>query len=84
MKKYFPDNENNFHVTTFREAMEAIEEGAADFAVLPIENSSAGAVNEGIKMVAAAQRVNGLLLRQFFLHRSKSWGFLPSHFFRSC
>ena len=35
MKKYFPDNENNFHVTTFREAMEAIEEGAADFAVLP-------------------------------------------------
>ena len=46
MKKYFQDNENNFHVTTFREAMEAIEEGAADFAVLPIENSSAGAVNE--------------------------------------
>ena len=46
MKKYSPDNENNFHVTTFREAMEAIEEGAADFAVLPIENSSAGAVNE--------------------------------------
>lgn len=46
MKKYFLDNENNFHVTTFREAMEAIEEGAADFAVLPIENSSAGAVNE--------------------------------------
>ena len=46
MKKYFPDNENNFHVTTFREAMEAIEEGAADFAVLPIENSSAGPVNE--------------------------------------
>ena len=46
MKKYFTDNENNFHVTTFREAMEAIEEGAADFAVLPIENSSAGAVNE--------------------------------------
>ena len=46
MKKYLPHNENNFHVTTFREAMEAIEEGAADFAVLPIENSSAGAVNE--------------------------------------
>ena len=46
MKKYFPDNTNNFHVATFREAMEAIEEGAADFAVLPIENSSAGAVNE--------------------------------------
>lgn len=46
MKNYFPDNRNNFHVSTFREAMEAIEEGSADFAVLPIENSSAGAVNE--------------------------------------
>ena len=31
---------------TFREAMEAIEEGSADFAVLPIENSTAGAVDE--------------------------------------
>ena len=37
---------NNYHVHTFREAMEAIEEGAADYAVLPIENSTAGAVNE--------------------------------------
>ncbi len=33
---------NSFHVHTFRDAMEAIEEGAADYAVLPIENSSAG------------------------------------------
>lgn len=46
MKHYFPENKNSFHVRTFREAMEAIEEGAADYAVLPIENSSAGAVNE--------------------------------------
>ncbi len=46
MKHYFGENENNFHVATFRDAMEAIEEGSADFAVLPIENSSAGAVNE--------------------------------------
>ena len=27
MKKYFPDNENNFHVTTFREAMEQSRRG---------------------------------------------------------
>lgn len=46
MKQYFGKNCNNFHVHTFREAMEAIEEGAADYAVLPIENSSAGSVNE--------------------------------------
>lgn len=46
MEKYFGKDINSFHVQTFRDAMEAIEEGTADFAVLPIENSSAGAVNE--------------------------------------
>lgn len=46
MEKYFGSDINSFHVQTFRDAMEAIEEGTADFAVLPIENSSAGAVNE--------------------------------------
>lgn len=43
---YFGKNCNSFYVRTFRDAMEAIEEGAADFAVLPIENSTAGAVDE--------------------------------------
>lgn len=46
MQQYFGEKCNCFHVRTFRDAMEAIEEGSADFAVLPIENSSAGAVNE--------------------------------------
>lgn len=46
MEQYFGNDINSFHVQTFRDAMEAIEEGSADFAVLPIENSSAGAVNE--------------------------------------
>ena len=46
MEKYFGKDINSFHVQTFRDAMEAIEEGSADYAVLPIENSSAGAVNE--------------------------------------
>ena len=45
MEQYFGKNVNSFHVRTFREAMEAIEEGSADYAVLPIENSSAGPVN---------------------------------------
>lgn len=44
--KYFGDDVNSFHVPSWRDAMEAIEEGSADFAVLPIENSSAGAVNQ--------------------------------------
>lgn len=46
MHAYFGKNVNSFHVQTFRDAMEAIEEGSADFAVLPIENSSAGVVSE--------------------------------------
>ena len=46
MHKFFSKDVNSFHVQTFRDAMEAIEEGYADFAVLPIENSSAGMVSE--------------------------------------
>ena len=44
--QFFRNNVNSFHVRTFREAMESIEEGAADYAVLPIENSTAGPVIE--------------------------------------
>ena len=46
MQQFFGENVNSFHVRTFREAMESIEEGAADYAVLPIENSTAGPVIE--------------------------------------
>lgn len=46
MMKYFGDKVHSFHVDTFRDAMSAIDEGSADFAVLPIENSTAGIVNE--------------------------------------
>ena len=46
MLTYFGEQVNSFHVDTFREAMTSIEEGSADFAVLPIENSTAGTVSE--------------------------------------
>jgi len=46
MFRYFGDQVNSFHVDTFRDAMLAIDEGSADFAVLPIENSTAGSVSE--------------------------------------
>ena len=46
MHQYFGDRIDSFHVDTFRDAMIAIDEGSADYAVLPIENSTAGAVNE--------------------------------------
>ena len=46
MMQYFGDEIKSFHVDTFRDAMSAIDEGSADFAVLPIENSTAGIVSE--------------------------------------
>ena len=46
MVQYFGDQIDSFHVDTFRDAMMAIDEGSADFAVLPIENSTAGMVSE--------------------------------------
>ncbi len=46
MKEYFTPDISYFHVEQWRDAMEAIAEGSADFAVLPIENSTAGSVND--------------------------------------
>lgn len=44
MKRYFGENVNNFATATWREAMDAVSEGRADYAVLPIENSTTGIV----------------------------------------
>ena len=44
--EYFGKDVNVFHMGTWKECMEAIKEGMADYAVLPIENSSAGEVND--------------------------------------
>lgn len=45
MIAYFDENVNSHSVNTFKDAMRAIDEGTADYAVLPIENSSAGIVS---------------------------------------
>lgn len=42
--QYFGDAADVYHVEHFGDAMEEVQAGRADFAVLPIENSSAGAV----------------------------------------
>ncbi|MDE7130691.1 MAG: prephenate dehydratase [Lachnospiraceae bacterium] len=52
MMRYFGENVSSFHVDSFRDAMCAIEEGSADYAVLPIENSTAGIVNEIYDLLA--------------------------------
>lgn len=42
--QYFGEEADVYHVEHFGDAMEEVQAGRADFAVLPIENSSAGAV----------------------------------------
>lgn len=44
MKRFFGREVNHFAVATWRDAMEAVKEEKADYAVLPIENSTAGIV----------------------------------------
>ena len=46
MRAYFPDAINSYHVKTFRDAMEEVASGKADYAVLPIENSTEGIVTD--------------------------------------
>lgn len=41
---YFGKDADTYHVDTWEDAMKAVEDGEADYAVVPIENSSAGAV----------------------------------------
>ncbi len=43
-RKFFGHQVNAYHVPTWEEAMEAVALGQAAYAVLPIENSSAGAI----------------------------------------
>lgn len=46
MRAYFEENIKSYHVKTFRDAMEEVAAGRADYAVLPIENSTAGIVTD--------------------------------------
>lgn len=51
LKEYFGEDADSYHVDTWRDAMEAIKNGDADYAVLPIENSSAGIVSENYDLM---------------------------------
>ena len=51
MMEYFGNACDSFHVETWKDAMEAIQKGEADFAVLPIENSTAGIVSENYDLL---------------------------------
>lgn len=52
MNTFFGKNVDNFHVDSFRDAMEVIATKKADYAVLPIENSTAGIVSEIYDLLA--------------------------------
>lgn len=49
--EYFGKDCDIYHVDTWKDAMEAIQNGEADYAVLPIENSSAGIVSENYDLL---------------------------------
>lgn len=51
MFAFFGEDVNHFHVERWRDAMDAIAEGMADYAVLPIENSTAGIVNDNYDLL---------------------------------
>ena len=46
MRAYFQEDIKSYHVKLFRDAMEEVATGRADYAVLPIENSTAGIVTD--------------------------------------
>lgn len=45
MLRFFGEEVENFHVERFEDVIQALEEGSAEYGVLPIENSSAGFVS---------------------------------------
>lgn len=51
MFAFFGEQVDHFHVERWRDAMDAIAEGMADYAVLPIENSTAGIVNDNYDLL---------------------------------
>ncbi len=51
METFFGKNTDSFHVESWRDAMEAIQSGEADYAVLPLENSSAGIVSQNYDLL---------------------------------
>lgn len=53
MIEFFKDKmKSSFHVQSWRDAMDAITNGQADYAVLPIENSLAGSIEENFDLLS--------------------------------
>lgn len=64
MRGYFGDKVNSINVDTFRAAMEAVSNGTADYAVIPIDNSSAGMVSDTYDLL---QEYNNYIVAETFV-----------------
>ena len=51
MRQFFGNDVNGYNTPTWRDAIEDVKNGKADYAVLPIENSTAGAVTQVIDLI---------------------------------
>lgn len=72
--QFFGSGADAFHVRTWEEAMTAVERGEADYAVIPIENSSAGAVTDNYDLLITHDNV---IVAETFLPVSHSLLGLP-------
>ncbi len=62
--KYFGTDVDIYHVESWEDAMKEVEAGTADYAVLPIENSSAGAVTHNYDLLI---KYNNYIVAETFL-----------------
>lgn len=62
--RFFGDQADIYHVERWEDAMEEVQDGRADFAVVPIENSSAGAVTD---MYDLLTRYHNYIVAEVFL-----------------
>lgn len=75
--QYFGDAADVYHVEHFGDAMEEVQAGRADFAVLPIENSSAGAVVDLYDILTRYS--NSIVAETFLLVNHALLGTADSH-----
>ena len=64
MINFFGKDVDNINVDTFREAMEYVSNGTADYAVIPIDNSSAGMVNDTYDLL---QEFNNYIVGEIYV-----------------
>ncbi|WP_347560852.1 prephenate dehydratase domain-containing protein [Clostridium sp. OM02-18AC] len=62
--KYFGEHANMYHVPQFEDAVREVQLGNADYAVMPIENSSAGAV---VNMYDLLTRYDNYIVAETFV-----------------